>query len=443
MAPRRYLYPAGALVATLALFPLLQRPELGIAVVLAAVLVFLARNAVVYPLVLIGLVPVLITLLGSNPLPRGMFSVLLAGWIVMAISFALLRGNTLPFSVLRAAPVVLSLGLGVLLLARLDASQAAEYGTAKVQLFLAQNLVLLAAGIIVGRNRRHVDLFLALTLAVAVASALVLMDQFLGGQAQEVLPGRFALSAEENPISLGRKSADGLIIAVYLLVAGAALSHRLSALACFPVLAIALLAAGSRGPVLGLLLGVAALFAFLVRSRASRRRIPILLLSVVLAVVAIGIVVPDEATRRSLSILSDAGSGVSSNGRDQLWSLAFELFARHPLQGVGTGGYAEIAPVEQYPHNVLLEAAAELGVAGLLLLAGVMASAFSGLLGAWRRAADDLRPVIAVVLALLVASIANSLLSGDIAVNSSVWLFAGLGVGMASVIARGQRFDLR
>jgi hypothetical protein len=72
-----------------------------------------------------------------------------------------------------------------------------------------------------------------------------------------------------------------------------------------------------------------------------------------------------------------------------------------------------------------------------------MVSAFSRLLGAWRRAPDDLRPVIAVVLALLVASIANSLLSGDITVNSSLWLFAGLGVGLASVTARDEHIDLR
>jgi O-antigen ligase len=368
-----------------------------------------------------------------------LFSALFAGWTVLAIMFALLKDNALPFSVLRATPVVLSLGLGILLLARLGASHAADYGTTKVELFLAQNLVLLVGGIIVGRNRRQLDLFLGLTLVVAVASAVVLVDRFLGGQAQQVLPGRFALSTEENPIYLGRESADGLIIAGYVLVAGVALRYRIWALACLPALAIALLAAGSRGPVLGLLVGGTALFALLARSRASRRRLPILVLSAVLVVVATAIVVPHEAAQRSLSFLSDAGSGMSSNGRDQLWSLALELFANHPLQGVGTGGYADVSPVELYPHNILLEAAAELGVVGLLLVLGVMVSAVSRLRAAWRRAADDLRPVIAVVLALLVASIVNSLLSGDIAANNSVWLFAGLGVGLASVTLRGQR----
>lgn len=442
MVRSRYLYPGGAAVAALALFPLLQRPQLGIAAALAAVLASLAWTSVAYPLVLAGLVPVLIALLGSNPLPEGMFTTLLAGWTAMAVCFALFKGNALPFSVLRATPVVLSVALGVLLLARLGASHAADYGTTKVQLFVVQNLLLLVAGIIVGRNRRHVDLLLALTLLVAVAGAVVLIDNFLGGQAQEVLPGRFALSAEENPIALGRVSADGLIVAIYLLVAGTALPYRICALASLPALAIALLAAGSRGPVLGLLVGVAALLALLVHSRAIRRRIPILAMAVVLAVVATLMLVPGEAAQRSLSVISEAGSGVSSNGRSQLWSLAYELFASHPLQGVGTGGFAEVARVEMYPHNVLLEAAAELGVAGLLLILGVMVSAFSRLLGAWRRAADDLRPAIAVALALLAASIVNSLLSGDITVNGSLWLFAGLGVGMASVTVHGRRLGL-
>jgi O-antigen ligase len=439
----RYLYPGGAVLVALALFPLLQRPQLGIAAAVATVLAWLAWTSVAFPIVLAGLVPVVIGLLGSNPLPEGMFTSLLAGWTAMALCFAFLRGNALPFGVLRAAPVVLSLALGVLLLVRLGASHAADYGTTKVQLFVVQNLLLLVAGIVVGRNRRHVDLLLALTLVVAVAGAVVLIDNFVGGQAQEVLPGRFALSAEENPIFLGRASADGLIIAIYALVAGAALPYRICALASLPALAIALLAAGSRGPVLGLLVGVAVLLALLVHSRAIRRRAPILGMAVVLAVAATVVLVPGEAAQRSLSIISEAGSGVSSNGRSQLWSLAYELFAAHPLQGIGTGGFAAVARVEQYPHNILLEAAAELGVAGLLLVFGVMASAFSRLLGAWRRAADDLRPAIAVVLALLVASIVNSLLSGDITVNSSLWLFAGLAVGMASVTVHGRQFGLR
>lgn len=443
MAHRRYLYPAGALVLTLALFPLLQRPELGIAAVLAAGLVALAWKSVAYPVVLVGLVPVLIALLGSNPLPERAFTLLFAGWTVMAIVFAIMKGDALPFSVLRATPVLISLALGVLLLLRLGASQAAEYGTTKVQLFLAQNLVLLIAGIVIGRNRRHVDLFLGLTLLVAMASALVLMENFIGGQPQEVLPGRFALSPEENPIFLGRKSADGVIIAIYLLVAGVALRQRICALVCLPALAIALLAAGSRGPILGLLVGLAAFFALALRSSASRRRIPILVISAVLAVAAIAIVVPGEATQRSLSILSDAGSGISSNGRNQLWSLAFELISEHPLEGVGTGGFAAVSRVELYPHNILLEAAAEIGVAGLVLVLGLMLSAFSRLVGAWQRAPDDLRPTIAVILALLVASIVNSLLSGDMLANSALWLFAGLGVGIASVTVQGRRLGPR
>lgn len=420
------------------LFPLFQRPELGIAVVLLVAIVYLAWKGVVYPLVLVGLVPVLVALLGSNPLPDGISAVLFAAWIMLAIVFALLRKETLPFSILSAAPVVLSLGLGVLLLARLAASPASAYGNAKTQLFLAQNLVLLVAGIMVGRNRRHVDVFFALTLGVALASALVLLHTLLSGQAQEVLPGRFALSPEQNPIFLGRKSADGLIIAIYLTTAAVVLHRRMFALACLPALAAALLAAGSRGPVVGVLAGAVVLLMLLVRSSASRRRIPLVVLAAVLAAGAIATVVPGEATERSLSVLSEAGSGVSSNGRTQLWSDAFEEFAEHPLLGLGTGGFADVAP-EHYPHNVLLEVAAELGVAGLVLLFGVMAATLSRVGRAWRRAADDLRPAFAVVLALIGAALVNSLLSGDITVNNNLWLYAGIGVGMASVAGHGRR----
>lgn len=436
MIHRRHAIHAAAVLAPVVLLPLLLRPEWALGASLAAVLVLLAWRSVAYPVVFLGLVPVLVGFLGSNPLPQGVTSYLFFGWTALALGFAVLRDEAVPGSVLKAAPVVLTLALGGLLIAQLSSSPAPAYGSMKVQLFLSQNLVLLLAGVVIGRNRRHLDLFLGLTVFVAFLSALVLMQELIGGQAQEVLPSRFALNPDENPIFLGRAAADGLIIAVYLLLAGTVLRYRLFALALLPALAVALVASGSRGPVVGLIVGVTALLVCLARSRRIRRRIPILVLAIVAGVLLASQVVPGAAIDRSFAILSSSGSGVETNGRSDLWGLASHSIARHPLLGIGTGGFEAINPEERYPHNLLLESAVELGVVGLLMVLAVIASTFARLRRARLQLPEELRGGVAVVTALFAAAVVNAMLSGDITVNASLWLTVGLALGAAYQSAR-------
>lgn len=431
MIQRRRVIYAAALLGPVVLLPLLLAPEWALGAALATILVLLAWRSVAYPVVFVGLVPVLIGFVGSNPLPQGLFSYLFFGWTLLAIGFSVLRDDAVPGDLMRAAPVVASLALGGLLIAQLGSSPAQEYGTTKVQLFLSQDLVLLFAGIVIGRNRKHLDLFLGLTLFVAFLSALVLMQDLIGGQPREALPARFALNPEENPIFLGRGAADGLIVAIYLLLAGTVLRDRLYALALLPALAVALVAAGSRGPVVGLICGVTALLVCLVRSPRSRRRIPMLVVAIVAGVVLASQLVPGETIGRSFSILSGSGSGVDTNGRSELWGQALHSIGRHPLLGIGTGGFAAINPQGRYPHNLLLESAVELGVVGLLMALAVISSAFVRLRRAWRRLPEELRAGAAVIMALFVAAVVNSMLSGDITVNTSVWLTVGLALGAA------------
>ena len=63
------------------------------------------------------------------------------------------------------------------------------------------------------------------------------------------------------------------------------------------------------------------------------------------------------------------------------WGVALDAFADHPLRGVGSGGFAvewlreRDAPERAHDaHSLYIETAAELGVAGLLALAGLIAA---------------------------------------------------------------------
>ena len=74
-----------------------------------------------------------------------------------------------------------------------------------------------------------------------------------------------------------------------------------------------------------------------------------------------------------------------------LWADALRLVGEQPLTGVGPGRFAEVSPTARsdadldHAHNEVLELAAELGLPGLALGAGLIALAWIGLLKAASR----------------------------------------------------------
>ena len=97
----------------------------------------------------------------------------------------------------------------------------------------------------------------ALILALATVGATALTLELVGG-AQPVFDGRYALSGSGDPIDLGRTSTVGILIALYFLLFRSG-PIRIAAFAALPLLIIAELASGSRGPFIGLIVGIAVL----------------------------------------------------------------------------------------------------------------------------------------------------------------------------------------
>ena len=101
----------------------------------------------------------------------------------------------------------------------------------------------------------------------------------------------------------------------------------------------------------------------------------------------------------------DAGSG-----RYQYWSAALDAFAEDPITGIGAGGYeawwnqnGSIARVIRNAHSLVFETVAELGVGGLLLVAGFLGA---GAVQGWRRRArGSPGGTVEVLLALLAAGV--------------------------------------
>jgi O-antigen ligase len=420
--------------------PFLMDPTIGIALVGVALAGWLAWKSVAYPLALSGVPTLLDALLGSNPLPKGGVTFIFAAWIGLAVLFAVMRGTYGPaLRALISTPVLISFTLLAVMLLRLGPSLDPAYGSEKIQLFIADNLIFMVGAIFVGSRRTDLRLALSIVLAITAFGALVLLFKLVTGDIHTTFAGRFSLYSEEWPIYLGRDSADGVIIAIYAILAATRLSTRMAAIAVLPVLIVAMLAAGSRGPVVAFAVGVVALLGLVAASPRARQRLLLVAGGLLGAGAIVPLALPSSSIGRALSTLMGSGTGLSSNGRTELWSEAFRGFSAHPLFGLGTGAFAGLNPEKHFPHNLFLEMAVELGLVGVVIIAAIVISFGSRLLAAWRAAEGRDKMDAAVLSSLFVMILVNSLFSGAIQDNWELWFWGGMGVGLSGGLATQRR----
>jgi O-antigen ligase len=430
-----------AALAPLALLPLLIAPVLAVAAAITALAVAAAWHSPAIPIALAGMPAVAFAVLGSNPLPEGAVTAGVGAWVALAVALAIARRDDLVVRALVSLPVLATVALLGWMMFRLGDSTAAGYGTVKLQLFALGNVLLLAGGAVVGLRRADFRLLIGLTLAVATAGSLVVALGIVSGEAATINPGRLAVSPSEDPISLGRDSATAIMIAIYFIIASHAPAVRVAALAALPVTAVALLAAGSRGPVLGAVAGIAVLLSLTATDRRSRQRLLLVAAAGLVSLSLVSAIVPDAAFSRALSILTLGGDGMSSNGRVYLWELAVAAFESYPVAGIGTGSFASVPIGESYPHNLFLEAAAEFGLVGLALVVVFVLSTLARLPRLLRDGREAGMHDVALLAALLTAALVNALFSGGMPSNEHAWLWAGVVVGFSVRYAR-QRLPL-
>jgi len=434
--PQLAFYGAG-LFLVLAMLPLLRSPLLSVALVAVLIGAVIAWRWPAVPLALAGIPPLVDAIAGSNPLPSGGFTLLFSAWITAAVVFALARpGHSLALrTIVFSVPVLASVALLGLMLIRLGVSPDQAYGSSKVQLFAADVLVVLAGAVLVGTRSRYVNLFVLVLLAIDAAGALIFIYDLAAGAAHTVFNGRYSISAAEYPIDMGRASAEGLLLAIYTMLSASRRSIRVAGMAATPVLAIALAGAGSRGPVVAFALGLLTLLGLSATNRRSRQRVLVAAGVLLLAIVAVPLVVPSSSIARSLSTIIGSASGLSSNGRSQLWAVALASFSHHLWLGLGTGGGATLVPGLLYPHNLFLEVATELGIIGIAGLFLVLGGFIQALGRCWRLTAGPERLVGALLIAMFVTALVNAQFSDPIQSNGSVWLWGGIAVGMSARLA--------
>ncbi|WNV88546.1 O-antigen ligase family protein [Umezawaea sp. Da 62-37] len=225
-------------------------------------------------------------------------------------------------------------------------------------------------------------------------------------------------SRASGPLDDPNDLAHVLVAALPLVVPIVAARRRwVSALALFAgaVLVAGAAATFSRGGGLALTAAVALLL--------LRKVLPLRALAAAGAVLAVlvlgGAVVAEQELAKALQEKSFIAS-TNVDTRELRWQAAARILTEHPLLGVGPGGFrqeyagmshnAEVDEQSPVAHNMYLEVAAELGLPGFLLFAGLIGTAVVAGERALRRGADRYE-VVAVQAGLLAVVVASTFLS--------------------------------
>jgi O-antigen ligase len=252
---------------------------------------------------------------------------------------------------------------------------------------------------------------ISLAVIAVAAGALTLVESATGGSARLVFDG-------SNTIGTARVAGTGvLIFAVLAITLRGRKAHRLLFVGAAVLLLGVMLSTGSRGPFLGMMVGIVAV---LLSSRVLRgRRMAGLFWSAVL--LGTGFWWATSRTYyggdRAFAWLSGERD-TSTNAREYLWGASLEAMERAPF-GVGWGDFSlHVGTPDSmgYPHNLFLEVFLEAG-----WLVGVAVTLFI-VLSVVRFCRRSYTPASAALLALLAFSLVNAMVSGDINDNRLMWI---------------------
>jgi len=277
---------------------------------------------------------------------------------------------------------------------------------------------LVIINIVTTSERLHAALYALLGTGTALASLTLFQsftgtfDNNYGGLAQYRVSDITESTAAARPGgTLGDANYYGQLllflipIALYLVFEGRSRLARLAGMGCAAILTAAVIYTYSRGDAIAL--GV-----MVVAAAIYKRPNPLWIAAgLVWIVVAAPLLLPSNYLARLTTVLGVAEGDQqvilgedSIRGRTGATQAAIEMFADHPILGVGRENY----PLYQLeylagtpfgaiskgipPHNLYLEVAAENGIVGIIVFGGLLLTTFGALLDARKRFLRAARP---------------------------------------------------
>jgi len=311
-----------------------------------------------------------------------------------------------------------------------------ENANLKIQKLLVFNTCALAIPLFLINTRprieRMVRLFFAASVFMGVDS--VLRTQTAGFSR---FVGSFGTDGYQ---ALGITSAMGVEIALIALLCEKKLIIRYFYAVIAAVLMVAVMLAGARQALAGLIISV--LFvAYLLSKTVDITKNPArYLVGAGLLVIAFFVVrasvLPKLDTswgsNRLFAIFGEEGNDVLADShRPMLWSAGLDVWKQYPILGPGFGSFSEVSsfPESRQPHNMFIEMMCEMGLVGLFVGCALWWVPLRHILKRSRSAADPLMLVLGV-LWIHLATCAQ--FSGDITDHRKIFTFAGLILSLAA-----------
>lgn len=252
--------------------------------------------------------------------------------------------------------------------------------------------------------------------ALMIGTALVFPDTYVWK-----VYGRLSVEGGVT-IAVGRVIAAGAVAAAVLALTSRRSRRRVLLIIAAVAGAGAVVAVGSRGPLIAMVTAVAGVLIF-ARSLSGRRTTAA---GVLLIAGAMTVWLVARANTGGGDRIAAFLSGEGDDSRDQLAGAALAQIPTHPL-GIGWGsfgnyGFSAGGVPLTYPHNMLLETTLEGGwLAGLAVTAIIVAA-----LIAYRR--DSATPTGAALFGLGIFWIVVAQTSSDINGNRMTWIAIALGL---------------
>jgi len=175
-----------------------------------------------------------------------------------------------------------------------------------------------------------------------------------------------------NPITLGHFATSGIILIAIRWLSQDARVSRFDTIWLTTALMISLLAllmAGSRGPILGLSLTLAYYFHSKFSYFLRQKVVGIVAMSILVVVVAFSFdQILDTFSNRMVIDFGDDGQG--GEARVVLWATGIDIFLQNPWFGNQT------TTIIGYPHNIVIEILMASGIVGGIVFFAIMAHAF-------------------------------------------------------------------
>lgn len=351
-------------------------------------------------------------------------TLLLAGVLIVAILYRLvLRRENLVWGRETSVAFLFS---GLILLATLY-TPVQSFGVDKAFRFSFLTMLAYVAPLALVRSFRGVWLFFGMWLALSAVFTFDAIGKLGTGQ---------RLSAfNATNIAMGRVLGVAILILFFAVLTGRTARYlQVLSVLGLGFMFLVLLGTGSRGPLIMLSVTILVMLGVASRQLENKARVLIILgilAGVVLFTFSSGLV-PAAAFERYTLLLSNSAADSSAQARLAVMRDAWQLFVTRPFLGWGTGAVSAFgAGREQlYPHNILLELAAETGLVGVSLYLILFAMVFYRLLKKIGSTSHQ-QPIWMALMAMLLFTLLNAMVSGDLNANRDLFLFSGVAVAAA------------